>query len=138
MSCITLNEHKELTVYTDSHSQQASCRPLPALLSSFSPPPAAFSPLPHEDDGPQAQHAYKVIHKSITGGAPVIFRRSQFTFSSLLPLVFSFSPLPLSSFSLSPSPPGSCAAWQPPLHDDVAHVPMSHTHTNDIAMTLPK
>ena len=75
MSSITLNEHKELNVYTDSHSQQASCQPLPALLSSFSPPPAAFSPLPREDDGPQAQHAYKVIHKSITGGAPVIFSR---------------------------------------------------------------
>lgn len=127
---------------TNSHSQQASCLPLPALVSFSSPPPPSFSPLPHEADEPLAQLAYVRTcvhsHTQVNNLSVVLqqfFLKDRLTFSSLLPLVFSFSPPPLSSFSLSPSPPGVYAAWQPPPHDDVAHVPIHHTHANDITMT---
>ena len=133
MSSITL----ELTVYTDSHSQPAFCQPLPALLSFSSPPPAAFSPLPREGDEPQAQHAYRVTHKSICGGAPVIFRRpAHFLLSSsscfllLSSSSFLFLSLSISSWSLR-----SLAASSSRRRRSRSYI---ITHTNDIIVTSPK
>ena len=136
MSNITLNEHKELTVYTDSHSQQAFCRPLPALLSSSSPPPVSFSPLPREDDELQAQHAYKVTHKSINYWYYKLFGPTHFLLSSsscfllLSSSSFLFLSLSISSWSLR-----SLAASSSRRRRSRSYV---ITHTNYIIMTSPK